>query len=279
MLTRRGRRAAVVALAAALTTVGPTAQAAGGGSVKCNVTTGRCRVVVATTPPDVTVIPGTLIGHVHPKKQRAASRATAPTQRAPATPALDAAADHHASTYCATARLTGTVPPECIPAPATPGQSQAGPAVTAQQAAERAIARLALPAPVIGSAPCRGCGTFVGLPLWLWTQAWTPQTATATAGPYTVTATARPTQIVWDLGDGSPAFACFDAGKPYVEAYGFARPYCGGYYERKGDFVLTGTWTWEVTWTGATSGSRTMTTRASMPVNVAESQVIITTNK
>lgn len=175
----------------------------------------------------------------------------------------------------------GAAAPECQPAPAAPAQAAAAPAPPAfvpADATRMALDQLTVPRAKIHTPLCAGCYTLVGLPVWLWTQPWEEQTATATAGPYTVTAVARPVQIVWNLGDGSPGFVCRDAGAPWQESYGLRDPYCGGRYQRRGNWTITATWTWQVTWSGADSGSQTINTTSTEPIAVRESQAIIQNN-
>ena len=122
-----------------------------------------------------------------------------------------------------------------------------------------------------------GCiGGAVGVPVWLWTQQpWTPQTATATAGPYTVTAVARPTSVTWNLGDGQ-RLTC-QRGTPYELSWGFRdSPDCGTRYERVGKYSITATMTYDVTWSGADTGSATIQSApTSVPVDIGEYQVVI----
>lgn len=188
--------------------------------------------------------------------------------------------DHHISTYCTNATaLGGAPPPECLPKPAAKPGAPPAPAFVPADAARMAVDKLTIPTATINTPLCAGCNTLVGLPVWLWTQPWQTQTATATAGPYTVTAVARPTQIVYDLGDGrTPPVVCYDAGVPWQESYGLSDPYCGGRYERRGDWTITATWTWQVTWSGAATGSQTINTTSTAPIAVRESQAIIKSN-
>ena len=75
--------------------------------------------------------------------------------------------------------------------------------------AQQAIAVMNLRAVRIGMVPEPRPGRvgLVGLPVWMWAQqpdstTWGPVTRTATAGGYTVTATAKVTKVVWAMGDG-----------------------------------------------------------------------------
>lgn len=192
--------------------------------------------------------------------------------------------DYHVNTLCANARALGNaMPAQCQPAPAQPAGA---PPPTAQpgDATKRALQQLR-PAPVkIGSAPCptteEGCvGGAVGAPVWLWTQPWTEQTATATAGPFTVTAVARPTSVSWDLGDGQ-RITCETPGTPYELSWGVRdSPDCGTRYERVGRYTIAATMTYAVTWSGADTGSATIqSSPTSVPVDVREYQVVIHSN-
>ena len=53
----------------------------------------------------------------------------------------------------------------------------------------------------------------VGVPVWLWTQPWTAQSATASAGGISVTVTAKISKVTWAMGDGSKV-VCATRGTP-----------------------------------------------------------------
>lgn len=169
---------------------------------------------------------------------------------------------------------------QALDAPAAGGGGEA-PRVTATpaMALEIARAKLKLPKPTMGTAPCTGEGCIgrVGVPTWFWTQAWTSTSVSATAGPHTVTITARPSKVVWSLGDGQ-AVACTSAGTKYEEWRGFASsPDCGlpNGYKTMGHYTVTATMTWQVSWSGAINGSETMTTSDSAQVAIGEVQAIV----
>ena len=106
-----------------------------------------------------------------------------------------------------------------------------------------------------------------GLETWLWVDAgqWKAVAAQASIPVATVTATAVPTLITWDPGDGSPRTACDGPG----EAWSAGRPAnteapCGHVYRRTSGSANGGAWplsvtvTWDVTWScepGCGSGS------------------------
>ena len=169
---------------------------------------------------------------------------------------------------------------DTTPDPARPAGAPA-PAARPGDATKKAMQQLRAAPAKIGSAPCAmtepGCiGGAVGVPVWLWTQQpWTPQTATATAGPYTVTAVARPTSVTWNLGDGQ-RLTC-QRGTPYELSWGFRdSPDCGTRYERVGKYSITATMTYDVTWSGADTGSATIQSApTSVPVDIGEYQVVI----
>lgn len=150
----------------------------------------------------------------------------------------------------------------------------------AQLAAE-ARSMLRLTAPVIGSSPGPGRPDLVGVNVWTWVaaSAWNPQSATASAAGESVTATAIPSHATWDFGDGT-VITCDGPGTVYQPSDGPnpASPTCGHLYRQAGSFIETVTVHWTVTWAGAgQSGSfNDMTTTASQPVAVEQSQAVVT---
>ncbi|PRY09896.1 hypothetical protein [Kineococcus rhizosphaerae] len=136
----------------------------------------------------------------------------------------------------------------------------------------------------------KGTETFglVGMPLWFWTQNLNGGTATAAAGPFTVTATAALDHISYDMGDGH-VIRCTpmsngNVGTPYTEANGIEpSPTCGydGYQKtsRKQPglkYTITATATWDVTWTGSDTGATTLTTQDVGHLPIGEAQALIT---
>jgi hypothetical protein len=157
-------------------------------------------------------------------------------------------------------------------------------APSAEQVAQRAVARLVLPQARIGLSPA---GTqLVGLPVWLWLApgSWSPVSATASVAGVSVTATARPVRARWGTGDGS-AVVCTGAGTPWRAGMDPAAgsPDCGYRWPRssagaRGDaYTLTVSVTWQVGWAGAgRSGTVAgLSTAATRQVRVAESQALI----
>lgn len=143
-----------------------------------------------------------------------------------------------------------------------------------------AMDQLVMNPPSIKSAPCStaGCKGAVGVPAWFWVDptSWQPQDATATAGPFTVTVTATPKSVTWNLGDGT-SITCHGPGTPYDKSKGWAEsPDCGSKYRKAGSYTLSATMNWDVVWAGAANGAQTMTTTSSNPVEIGEYQVVVT---
>lgn len=155
------------------------------------------------------------------------------------------------------------------------------PTYTPGQAQQMAVSQLQMWQPKVGSAPCTtaGCQGTVGVPVWLWTDPWMPVTASATAGPYTVTASATVTKVVWKLGDGI-SVTCTRPGTAYKVSMGWrASPDCGvpHGYQRTGRYKITATATWTVRWWGAASGSTTLPASSTSPsFKVGEYQAVVT---
>lgn len=112
------------------------------------------------------------------------------------------------------------LPPQGTPStPAAAGPAAAGtPASTvprrsavqiARDAADRAIDR-----PVIYTSPRLGVDALVNLPTWLGVENWTLNTVSASEGGLTITVTARPVSVVWQMGEGS--VTCTGPGARYA---------------------------------------------------------------
>jgi len=123
--------------------------------------------------------------------------------------------------------------------------------------ARQAIASMGLRAVDIGIVPEPVAGSIglVGMPTWMWAAnpgeaTVGPITRTASAGGFTVTATARLDNIVWTMGDGSTV-TCAGAGTPYADSYGkSSSPDCGHTYTRQGRYNVSATSYWTVAWQG-----------------------------
>ncbi|MFC4060926.1 hypothetical protein ACFOWE_21700 [Planomonospora corallina] len=155
-------------------------------------------------------------------------------------------------------------------------------------AAVAAAERLDLPDPEIGSSPRPNELQLVRFPIWLTIprKAWRPRTATATVDGTTATVVARPLRVTWSMGDGTTV-VCRGPGTAYREGRDDPRrpsPTCGHTYLEPstdaagGEYRVTATVTWEVTWTaaGRSGPLAPLTTRAGTAFRVAESQAIVT---
>jgi len=166
-----------------------------------------------------------------------------------------------------------------------PPDGYAATATTPGELAARAVGEMQLAGPAIGITVTPDKTGLVGVPVWLWTAVtpttWGPNTATATIPGLSVTATARASQITWDMGDGHRV-TCPNAGTPYQRG-GIESPTCDYIYQSSSAgqpgnaYALTATSTWEVTWAGGgTSGVLTVTRSSSTTVRIGELQVLVT---
>lgn len=128
--------------------------------------------------------------------------------------------------------------------------------------------------------PRPGSIGIIGLPTWMWVDGpaentWGPITRTASAGGFTVRATAKVKKVVWDMGDGTQV-VCLTKGTPYADSYGRqSSPDCGHTYTRQGSYVVTATSYWSVTWTGVgESGVIPLDLSRTTNITMGESQVI-----
>jgi hypothetical protein len=176
--------------------------------------------------------------------------------------------------YDANGQSTGTV--VWLPAAVDP-------AVLAQQASDRAP----IPLPDVHLNPPEGGEQVVNVVTWLWIDksVWQPVSADASAGGVTVTATAVPESVTWNMGNGDtvncagPGTA-YDPNRPSSEQH----TDCSYVYRHSsssapdGAFTASATITWHVTWTavgvagGGDLGQASRTT--TFAVRVAEIQAV-----
>ncbi|MEO6821132.1 MAG: ATP/GTP-binding protein, partial [Candidatus Nanopelagicales bacterium] len=161
-----------------------------------------------------------------------------------------------------------------------------GTPVSPVQLAQRAVDSMTLRGAEIQMAPHSGAMGLVGLPMWLWTTVgpttWGPNSATATVPGLSVTAVAKATKIVWDMGDGT-RLTCAGPGTPYSAAASTTvSPTCGHVYQRSSAsrpghlYAITATTTWVITWAGGgESGVLTRTRTSAATARVGELQVLI----
>lgn len=148
--------------------------------------------------------------------------------------------------------------------------------------AQQAIATMNLKAVSIGIVPEAGPGRvgLVGMPVWMWDtnpgpSTWGPITKTASAGGYTVTATAKATKVVWSMGDGE-VVVCRTPGTPYEDSFGKQdSPDCGYTYTRQGVYRVWARSYWAVQWSGlGQAGAVPLQFANSVRITVGEAQVL-----
>ncbi|MGW1894176.1 ATP/GTP-binding protein [Streptomyces sp. NPDC002004] len=161
-----------------------------------------------------------------------------------------------------------------------------GPQIDPQVLARRAADSMKLAGPDIAS-PRTGGRYVVGMPMWLWVRksatTYGPNSASATAGGVTVTATAKVSSIAWDMGDGTTV-TCTGPGTPYDASQGKnPSPDCGHLYkaasigQKDEKYAGKATATWTVQWRAAAlgdAGEFTETRTTPFSVAVQEVQVV-----
>ncbi|WP_436800935.1 ATP/GTP-binding protein [Streptomyces avermitilis] len=163
-------------------------------------------------------------------------------------------------------------------------QGQPAPHVDPRELAQRAVDSMTLLGPDIASPKAAGKYT-VGVPMWMWVNqsatTFGPNTASASAGGITVTATAKVSEIVWQMGDGA-SVTCNGPGTPYQASEGMAQsPTCGHMYSktsavaRSGKYPVTATSTWTIDWQGGgAAGQLTEIRQTNVQVAIGELQVV-----
>ena len=165
---------------------------------------------------------------------------------------------------------------------------ESAPTVTVAEVRESAIGQLQFGGPKIGASPCvtagsaDACTGTVGVPVWLWvgddSGALPSDSASATAGPYSITATAKVSKVKWSLGDGQSTI-CQGTGTAYdPDVHGWSSPHCGfeSGWKQPGTYTLTASYVWDITWSGDQTGSATQTMSTTRQVTVGELQSVVT---
>ena len=147
--------------------------------------------------------------------------------------------------------------------------------------ARTAVAEMKLHAVAISIVPNAGKTGLVGLPVWLWftptNRTWGTRTLVVGVPGVQVRAQAKASKVVWNMGDGH-SVTCTTAGTPWTPADGAKQsPTCGYVYTHAGKYTVTATTTWSIQWAvvgGGASGSFVVTFHSSVPINIAEAQVV-----
>lgn len=161
---------------------------------------------------------------------------------------------------------------------------------TPAQLAAEAKRFLPLPAPRISTSPATSEMQVVSFPTWLWIDrsAWKPLTSSVSVPGITVTVTAVPERVVWDMGDGTRV-TCSGPGTAYNPSIPDEQQStdCSNTYRRTSArvpgqaFRVRATTLWHATWTvtGAPGGGDLgIVPRSSppMPLRVGEVQAVNT---
>lgn len=216
----------------------------------------------------------------------AVSAVYSPTTPSEVVPAADPKPGESGAWYvykCAAGGVRDAVYRPPIWIPDGPQQGGGAPQPTPAQLAQVARNQLRLPSPQIEANPADE--QLVNLPTWLWLDRgdWGAVSATATVPGVSVRAVARPTSVVWTMGDGS-SVSCTGAGTPYGSRTSpkSASPDCGYTYRTSSAgqpdsaYAVSATVHWTVTWAGAgqTGVFPDMTTTSNADFRVAESQAL-----
>lgn len=141
--------------------------------------------------------------------------------------------------------------------------------------------QLPIPTPVIEPAPSRNQWDMVavGYPLWLHLEGPTTMTASAAITGYSIQITATRGRTVFNMGDGNQV-ACTRTTPWDLNHVGQESPTCGYTYLKRslpdGNYQVTATTTWTITWTGAgQTGTFTMTRQGATSLPVGELQAVV----
>lgn len=147
------------------------------------------------------------------------------------------------------------LPPNAVPFSVPDVQA---PVANPASVAKSAVSTIRLATALVQTAPAPSHPEVVGVEVWLWVprSQWATLSRTVTVGATSVTATASPNVVTWNMGDGSAPFQCGDAGHPWESGYtDSAQTDCGYTYrtlsagQPGGVFRITARISYFVTWT------------------------------
>ncbi|MEV5880658.1 ATP/GTP-binding protein [Streptomyces sp. NPDC052101] len=155
------------------------------------------------------------------------------------------------------------------------------------QLAQEALDKMTLLGPHIDINPKPGGKGLVGMPVWMAADTsqttWGPNSASASAGGVMVTATAKVSKVVWDMGDGS-SVTCTGPGTVYQKSFGLkTSPDCSHVYtqpsdqQQGGTYPVTATSTWTVNWQvngGGENGTLTAVRQSGVQLTIVQSQAV-----
>ncbi|WP_435110478.1 hypothetical protein [Nocardiopsis synnemataformans] len=164
------------------------------------------------------------------------------------------------------------------------GADEAEEEVDFEALAYAARAAFQLSSPEIAMSPSADAPVLVRVPVWMWisSDAWQEETATASVPGGSVTVTATPTSVSWSMGDGTTV-ECEGPGTAYdpdVHDPAEPSPDCGHTFTSiSGGYEVTASLSWQVEWSSSDGEGGTfpaLTTQTSTTVRVVESSGVVT---
>ena len=146
--------------------------------------------------------------------------------------------------------------------------------------AAQAVARLSVPAPAIMISPHPSDNQWgvsaVGLPLWVWADDPGPLTATVTEQGINIVMQANRGSVQFDWGDATSSVCNQMRPRPANIDPLTPSPDCGHTYLRRGDYTITATAGWAVTWQAlGQSGTLPLSSSATSAIPVREFQSLV----
>ena len=146
--------------------------------------------------------------------------------------------------------------------------------------AAQAVARLSVPAPAVTISPHPSDNQWgvsaVGLPLWVWADDPGPVTSTVTEQGINIVMQASRGTVTFDWGDGTSSVCNQMRPRPTNLDPLTPSPDCGHTYLRRGDYTITATAGWAVTWQAlGQSGTLPLSSSATSAIPVREFQSLV----
>lgn len=157
--------------------------------------------------------------------------------------------------------------------------------ISAEYLAQEARDTLVLAYPDPHMSPPADFQQLVGLRTWLWLtpDGFESVSATAAIPGLSVTATATPTQVLWDMGDGSEPVVCAGPGTAYDTDLpdDQQETECSHLYQVAGSYTASAAVTWSVEWSATNGAGGTfpdVDRTTTVDLDVIERQAVVVDN-
>lgn len=146
--------------------------------------------------------------------------------------------------------------------------------------ARRAASSVQVPEPVLVFGPEPSVNQWgvlaVGLPIWVWAENQGPIDSSVNQEGIDISLTASRSSVTIDWGDGTSSVCDSMTPRP-ADSHPMAEsPDCGHVYQKRGDYIVTATASWNVSWAAlGASGSLALSSTGSRQMPISEFEAVV----